>query len=433
MPSGDAGPESAGGEGSHSTRMSARSTTSAVGRSERGCVSARGEPLFPVKEATLKRIDCIVGARPNFVKIAPIMRALRGRDGFAVRLIHTGQHYDVAMNAVFFEELGIPDPDVNLEIGSGTHTEQTARIMLALEPVLASHRPDMLIVVGDVNSTLAATLVASKMLIPVAHVEAGLRSNDRAMPEEVNRLVTDRLCALLLTTERSALDNLLREGARPEQIGFVGNVMIDTLHACLERAVPARRTFDEIGASVMASRAQKSGYGFVTLHRPSNVDDEAQLRRVIEVLFDIGRDIPLLFAVHPRTKAKIEATGLGSLFEDGRLLATPPLSYLRSLGLMREARLVVTDSGGMQEETTALGVPCLTVRDNTERPITIAEGTNTLVGSSPGALREAAADVLANGGKRGRIPELWDGKAAERIADQVGAFLAFRRPSDARG
>ncbi len=365
------------------------------------------------------------------MKIAPIMRALRGREGFASRLIHTGQHYDVVMNAVFFEELGIPDPDVNLEVGSGTQTEQTARVMLALEPVLASERPDMLIVVGDVNSTLAATLVASKMMIPIAHVEAGLRSNDRAMPEEVNRLVTDRLCALLLTTERSAYENLLREGARPEQIGFVGNVMIDTMHACLDRAVPAGQTFDENSASVMASRAQKSGYGFVTLHRPSNVDDEAQLRGVIEVLFDIARDIPLLFAVHPRTKAKIVTAGLARLFEDGRLLATPPLSYLRSLGLMREARFVITDSGGMQEETTALGVPCLTVRDNTERPITIEEGTNTLVGSSPRALREAAAEVLANGGKRGRVPEFWDGKAAERIADHVGAFFDIRQPGSA--
>ncbi|WP_245278135.1 non-hydrolyzing UDP-N-acetylglucosamine 2-epimerase [Methylosinus sp. PW1] len=379
-----------------------------------------------IKEATLKRLDCIVGTRPNFVKIAPIIRALLRREGFAVRLVHTGQHYDVALNAVFFDELGIPDPDVNLEVGSGTHTEQTARIMLALESVLTNDRPDMLIVVGDVNSTLAATLVASKMLIPVAHVEAGLRSNDRAMPEEVNRIVTDSLCDLLLTTERSASDNLLREGARPERIGFVGNVMIDTLHACLERAVPAGRTFDEIGAGVVASRAEKSGYGFVTLHRPSNVDDEAQLRGLIEALCEITHAIPLLFAVHPRTRAKMEAAGLGRLFEDGRLLATPPLSYLRSLGLMREARLVITDSGGIQEETTALGVPCLTVRDNTERPITIAEGTNTLVGTSPAALKEAAADVLVNGGKCGRVPELWDGNAAERIVDHVRTFLAFR-------
>ncbi len=372
-------------------------------------------------------IDCIVGARPNFVKIAPIMRAVRARDGLSARLIHTGQHYDVAMNAVFFDELGIPHPDINLEVGSGTGTEQTARIMLGLEPVLLAHRPDLLLVVGDVNSTVAAALVAAKLQIPLAHVEAGLRSNDRTMPEEINRLVTDRLSDLLFTTERSAIDNLVREGIEPRRITFVGNVMIDTLHACLPRAVPAMTTLIEQGAGADFLAAVRNGYGFVTLHRPSNVDDPSQLRALLGALAEIARDIPLVFAMHPRTKAVIARNGLSEQLAGARILATPPLSYLRAIGLLREARFAITDSGGVQEETTALGVPCLTVRENTERPITIEQGTNTLVGTSPETLVAAAEDILANGGKKGRIPALWDGKAAERIAEEIEAFLIRER------
>jgi UDP-N-acetylglucosamine 2-epimerase (non-hydrolysing) len=370
------------------------------------------------------RIDCVVGARPNFVKIAPILRALRARAGVSARVIHTGQHYDVAMNAVFFDDLDIPAPDTSLEVGSGTGTEQTARIMLALERVLASDRPHMLVVVGDVNSTLAASLVAAKLLIPLAHVEAGLRSNDRTMPEEINRLVTDRLSDLLLTTEKDAAANLIREGVAPDKIHFVGNVMIDTLFACLERAAAPASTLAESGASpafLAATRAQ--GLGFVTLHRPSNVDHPARLAPLIEAIVDISRRLPLVFAMHPRTRGAAESADLMPMLEKGRVLLTPPLGYLKSIGIMRGARLVITDSGGIQEETTALGVPCLTVRENTERPITVIEGTNMLVGTSPQALLAGVHDVLTTGGKRGRIPELWDGRAAERVADRIEAFL----------
>jgi UDP-N-acetylglucosamine 2-epimerase (non-hydrolysing) len=373
----------------------------------------------------LPRIDCIVGARPNFVKIAPIARALDFAD---IRLVHTGQHYDVAMNSVFFEELGIPDPDINLEVGSDSNTSQTARIMMGLETVFTENRPDMVLVVGDVNSTMAAALVAAKLTIPVTHVEAGLRSNDRTMPEEINRLVTDRLSDLLLTADRAAVDQLIAEGAPTDSIHFVGNVMIDTMRACLDRAVPPEATLMEHGADAAFVAAARGGFGLVTLHRPSNVDDEAQLRRLLDVLGELSGDLPLVFAVHPRTMARIEAFGLASR---GRILTTPPLSYLRNLGLMRAARLVITDSGGIQEETTALGVPCLTVRENTERPITVTEGTNVVVGASADGLRRAARETLANGGKRGNVPEFWDGRAAERIAERVHAFLARRTSASA--
>jgi UDP-N-acetylglucosamine 2-epimerase (non-hydrolysing) len=375
------------------------------------------------------RIDCVVGARPNFVKIAPILSVLRARPGLSVRLIHTGQHYDVAMNAVFFDELNIPAPDINLEVGSGTGIEQTARVMLALEPVLTADRPDMLIVVGDVNSTLAASLVSAKLLIPVAHVEAGLRSNDRTMPEEINRLATDRLSDLLLTTEEEAAANLIREGVAPEKIHFVGNVMIDTLYACAERAEAPAATFAESGASpAFLAAAGEQGFGFATLHRPSNVDHPVTLAAIVGAIVDISHKLPLVFAMHPRTRGKIESANLEPMLRKGRILVTPPLSYLKSLGIMREARLVVTDSGGLQDETTALGVPCLTVRDNTERPITIAEGTNTLVGTSPQTLLAAVQEVLTGGGKRGRVPPLWDGRAAQRVADRIEAFLEGQSP-----
>lgn len=368
-------------------------------------------------------VDCIVGARPNFVKIAPILRAIRARDGLSARLIHTGQHYDVAMNAVFFEELGIPQPDINLEVGSGTGSEQTARIMLGLEPVLLAQKPDLLLVVGDVNSTVAAALVAAKLQISLAHVEAGLRSNDRAMPEEINRLVTDRLSDLLFVTERSAIDNLLREGVAPDRVIFVGNVMIDTLHSCLGRAAPARATLSEIAVTPgLAEDALERGFAFVTLHRPSNVDDPDKLEVILAALVRISHHIPLVFPLHPRTRSMIQDAGLDHFMRDARIILAPPLSYLRAIGLMREARFAITDSGGVQEETTALGVPCLTVRENTERPITIEHGTNTLVGS-PDALVAAAELILESGGKKGRIPELWDGKAAERIAEELETYL----------
>lgn len=376
------------------------------------------------QSATLRKIDCIVGARPNFVKIAPIMRAFGAKETFATRLIHTGQHYDVAMNAVFFEELEIPAPDINLEVHSGTSTEQTAHVMLKLEPVLAAARPDLLLVVGDVNSTAAAALVAAKLQIPIAHVEAGMRSYDRAMPEEINRIVTDRLSDILFVTERSAVDNLVKEGIEPSHIKFVGNVMIDTLYSCLARAVPPIETLSKFKAtSDFAVPRLERGFGFVTLHRPSNVDDPHKLNSLLEALGRITLKIPLIFPLHPRTQAVIESAGLDRHLSNSELMIVPPLSYLRAIGLMREAKFVITDSGGVQEETTALGVPCLTVRENTERPITIEHGTNTLVGTSPSALIAAAEKILKNGSKTGRIPELWDGIAAERIASEVDAYF----------
>ena len=376
----------------------------------------------------LRQIDCIVGARPNFVKIAPILRALGSREGFSTRLIHTGQHYDVAMNAVFFEELRIPKPAINLEVGSGTGTEQTAHIMLKLEPVLLALRPDFLLVVGDVNSTVAAALVAAKLQIPLAHIEAGLRSNDRTMPEEINRLVTDRLSDLLFVTERSGIDNLLGEGIEARRIIFVGNVMIDSLHACLKRAMPARATLSDLGAaSGLAAVALKQGFAFVTLHRPSNVDDPSKLESLLAALVAIARKIPLVFPLHPRTRAVIADASLDRLLRGSSIIIAPPLSYLRTIGLIREAKFVITDSGGVQEETTALGVPCLTVRENTERPITIEQGTNTLIGTSPDALVAAAKDVLENGGKKGRVPDLWDGNAAKRIVAEIEAYLSRER------
>lgn len=374
-----------------------------------------------------RTICCIVGARPNFVKIAPIMRALTDCDGLTPQLIHTGQHYDVAMNSIFFDELEIPRPDINLEVGSGSGTEQTARIMLGLEPILSTRPPDMAIVVGDVNSTLAAALVAAKLGIPLAHVEAGLRSGDRSMPEEVNRLVVDRLSDLLFASEQSAIDNLISEGVSPRRIVFVGNVMIDTLRACSTRAAPVRSTLSGAGADpALSEQAAALGFAFVTLHRPSNVDDSERLESLLNALARIARKITLVFALHPRTRAMIESAGLDALLLTSSIIVTPPLSYLRAIGLMKEARFVITDSGGVQEETTALGIPCLTVRDSTERPVTVQQGTNILVGTSIEALASAVDDTLAGGGKRGQIPPMWDGKAAERIVAAIDAHLGGR-------
>lgn len=343
------------------------------------------------------RIDCVAGARPNFVKIAPILRALPAA-GLATRLIHTGQHYDRAMSEVFFAELGIPAPDINLGVGSGSGTTQTAQIMIGLEKVFAEARPDMLLVVGDVNSTLAAALVAAKLLIPTVHVEAGLRSGDWTMPEEVNRVVTDRLSSLLLTTELEAEARLVAEGIARDRIHFVGNVMIDSLVAAVPRAPLAEAIFRDHGATGAFLERAADGFGFATLHRPSNVDDPRRLAGLVEVLAEIADRTPLIFAVHPRTQARIAEHGLGDGLAVPGILTTPPLPYLQAVGVMKAARFVVTDSGGVQEETTALGVPCLTVRDTTERPVTIAEGTNTLVGLSNDALKGAIDDVLKTGG-----------------------------------
>ena len=369
------------------------------------------------------KIVCVVGARPNFMKIAPLMAALVvAPRPLSVRLVHTGQHYDVAMNQRFFEQLGIPTPDLDLEVGSATHAVQTAEIMRRFEPVLEAEQPLAVLVVGDVNSTLACALVAAKKGVAVIHVEAGLRSFDRTMPEEINRVLTDQLSDLLFTTERHALNNLKREGIDPARVHFVGNVMIDTLLASLKQAVPAEQT---LAAAAEPAAFLRQGYGVLTLHRPANVDQPAVLEPLLRVIGEISATLPLVFPLHPRTRAKLDQAGLNRLLNTPQILCLPPLGYLEMLGLMAKARLVLTDSGGIQEETTALGVPCLTLRDNTERPVTVEQGTNTLVGSRPERLRRAVQEVLATGGKAGRVPELWDGHAASRIAAIIAGW-AYR-------
>ena len=363
-----------------------------------------------------KKILCVVGARPNFMKIAPIMRAFNKPDsGITARLLHTGQHYDAEMKSSFFDQLGIPEPDVDLEVGSGSHTLQTAEIMKRFEPELDHWQPDMILVVGDVNSTIACALVAVKKGVPVIHVEAGLRSYDREMPEEINRVLTDQISDLLFITEQHAEANLEREGVDKERIHFVGNVMIDTLLMNRDKAVPARETFERLDNPSLFLESEQ-GYALVTLHRPSNVDDPVALKRLLETLVEVSLQVPIIFPVHPRTRDRIEAAGLEALLQKGRITTLPPLGYLELLGLMESARVVLTDSGGIQEETTALGVPCITLRENTERPITVTEGTNTIVGSDPEKILACFRDVMKTGGKAGRVPELWDGKAAERIA-----------------
>ncbi len=372
-----------------------------------------------------RSILCVVGARPNFMKIAPVMAALkRAIPYFPVRLVHTGQHYDTAMNHQHFDALGLPQPDVNLEVGSASHAVQTAEIMRRFEPVLDKEQPAAVLVVGDVNSTLACALVAVKKGVPVVHVEAGLRSRDRTMPEEINRILTDQISDLLFTTERDARANLLREGIGNDRIHFVGNVMIDTLHHNLKKAVPAARI---LKGMVPADWPSGSGYALLTLHRPSNVDDAATFKALLEGIADLSRSLPVIFPVHPRTLARMHQYGLGRLLDLPSVRQIPPMGYLEMLGLMKDARMVLTDSGGIQEETTALGVPCITLRHNTERPITVAEGTNTLAGNDPARILAACDEILRNGGRAGRIPELWDGKASERIAEVMRVWLGDER------
>ena len=359
------------------------------------------------------RVLTVAGARPNFMKVAPVLRELRARPGFEALLVHTGQHYDSAMSDAFFRDLGIPEPDVNLGVGSGSHAAQTADVLRGIEPVLVDWKPAAVIVVGDVNSTLAATVAAVKLGIPVAHVEAGLRSFDREMPEEINRLLTDSVSRWLFTSEPSGGENLLREGVPAERIHFVGNVMIDSLRANLDRA----RALDVLEPLGLAA----GGYGVLTLHRPSNVDDPEHLARLFAVLEEIHAELPVVFPVHPRTRASI-ADRLGGRVP--RLQTTEPLGYLEFLALLADARLVLTDSGGIQEETTVLGVPCLTLRENTERPVTVSEGTNRIVGNQPDTIRAEARKVLDGNGKRGRIPDRWDGRAAARIIDVLERDLS---------
>ncbi len=364
----------------------------------------------------MQRIVSVVGARPNFMKIAPIVSQLAKPGGdFDQTLVHTGQHYDQTMSQVFFDELGIPKPDINLNVGSGSHIVQTAAVMTAFEPVVESIRPDLVVVVGDVNSTLACALVAAKRGVRLAHVEAGLRSFDRTMPEEINRVLTDQISDLLFTTERAAGDNLAREGVPADRVHFVGNVMIDTLLAHRDKARDLQ----------VASRfgLEPRGYVTMTLHRPSNVDDPKVFERLLIAIAEISKDLPVVFPVHPRTRPVVLASPLAaSLIADTRLRLLDPLGYLDFVGLMDSSAAVLTDSGGTQEETTILQVPCLTVRTTTERPVTITAGTNQLVGTDPAAIIRGWRRVAELPSVP--PPELWDGRAAERIVNVLRQVYA---------
>jgi UDP-N-acetylglucosamine 2-epimerase (non-hydrolysing) len=369
---------------------------------------------------------CVVGARPNYMKMAPLIRAFAARRALpGTVLVHTGQHYDLAMNERLFTDLELPAPDLNLEVGSATHAVQTAEVMRRFEPVVDDLKPGCVIVVGDVNSTLACSLVASKKRTPVVHVEAGLRSFDRDMPEEINRIVTDQIADVLYTTERDAADNLAREGIAAARVQFVGNVMIDSLLQHRPRAVDPAQTLERAGgdAGIVGG---SHGFGVVTLHRPSNVDSPDAFGEALALLCEVAGRVPLVWPVHPRARANIERFGFASMLEGAPITLTEPQGYLEMLGLLANARLVLTDSGGIQEETTALAVPCLTMRENTERPITIAQGTNTLIGRDRARAAQCVDEILRTGGKRGRVPELWDGHAAERIAAHLEGWLAAR-------
>lgn len=377
-----------------------------------------------MNETKMIKIVCVVGARPNFMKIAPIIKQMNSSDNrLEPFLVHTGQHYDEAMKHRFFDQLGIPEPDVDLEVGSGSHAVQTADVMKRFEPVLDEQKPDAILVVGDVNSTIACALVAVKKRVPVIHVEAGLRSGDRAMPEEINRVLTDQISDILYTTERQALDNLLKEGIAKEKVSFVGNVMIDTLLHNVEKAVPVEETLSAIDGGEVALENGK-GFALLTLHRPSNVDSKGSLEPLLKEMRAISEELPIIFPIHPRTSASIKKCGLADLIDSPNIIKLEPLGYLELLGVMSKAKLVLTDSGGIQEETTALGVPCITLRESTERPITVTEGTNIIVGTDVEMIRAAVHEVLVNGGKTGCIPEFWDGDAAKRIVSSIEARLA---------
>jgi UDP-N-acetylglucosamine 2-epimerase (non-hydrolysing) len=359
--------------------------------------------MLPSSSAT--HVLHVVGARPNFMKVAPVVRALEKRAGVEQTLVHTGQHYDANMSDVFFRQLRIPAPDVNLAVGAGSHASQTAEIMTRFEPVVLERDPDLVLVYGDVNSTVAAALVCAKLSVPVGHVEAGLRSFDRSMPEEINRLVTDQLADLLFTPSEDGDVNLLREGIAREKIHRVGNVMIDSLVRLLPEA------------SRCSTNGFPKAYALVTLHRPSNVDDSEVLQKLLRSLLEVSQQLAVVFPAHPRTRRRITEFGLQS--DQLRLL--DPLPYVEFLALLRNAQVVITDSGGIQEETTYLGVPCLTLRDNTERPVTVSMGTNILVGQDENKLRLEISKILNGQAKHGTIPPLWDGHAGERIADVLTA------------
>lgn len=373
----------------------------------------------------MRPVLCVVGARPNFIKMAPILRALAAQQPpVPTILVHTGQHYDASMSERMFIALGLPEPDVNLEVGAafGGHALQTAEVMRRFDPLLDQYQPSCVLVVGDVNSTLACALVARKRGVPLVHVEAGLRSFDRSMPEEINRVLTDQLADRHYTTEQSAADNLVAEGIAPTRVVFAGNVMIDSLAEGLVRASAPRDTLRRFAADATLLEAPM-GWGVVTLHRAANVDQAAVLRALVRVLVEVSQRIPLVFPMHPRTRSQLVAHSLCDLLRGARIAVLPPQDYLEMLGLVRRARLVLTDSGGLQEECTALGVPCLTLRQNTERPVTVEQGTNTLVGQDRRAILRGVDAILSGHGKRGRVPDRWDGHAAERIAADLRQWL----------
>jgi UDP-N-acetylglucosamine 2-epimerase (non-hydrolysing) len=364
------------------------------------------------------KIIVVAGARPNFMKIAPLVHQLKKcSEDVTWKLVHTGQHYDYEMSKVFFNDLELPEPDFFLDAGSGTHAEQTARVILAFEKVCVQEKPDCVVVVGDVNSTMACSITAKKMNIQVAHVEAGLRSRDMTMPEEINRMLTDAIADYLFVTEKSGVDNLKREGRKDEDIFFVGNVMIDTLFYHLDRF----KNNPEPKENPAAGKIKDAFFAVVTLHRPSNVDDRNTLGGILKALVRISEDIAVIFPVHPRTRKNIEVFKLGKILNGSNVQLVPPMPYIEFLSLWKDAFLVLTDSGGLQEETTALGIPCFTIRENTERPITIEEGTNRLVGTTGEGILSAYDELKTTGPRKGRVPKYWDGKAAERILNVLMA------------
>jgi UDP-N-acetylglucosamine 2-epimerase (non-hydrolysing) len=364
------------------------------------------------QEDPMIKIICVAGARPNFMKIAPLIKAFKKKGNFEVLLVHTGQHYDENMSKLFFDDLGIPKPDMNLEVGSASHAVQTAEIMKRFEPVVLEFRPDYVLVVGDVNSTIACGLVAVKLGVKLIHVEAGLRSLDWTMPEEINRILTDRISDLLFVTEQSGIDNLMREGIDSDKVHFVGNVMIDTLMANRERASKSN--------ILNQLKLSPGEYGVITLHRPSNVDDPEKFDHIVSAFEQIQSEVKLVFPIHPRTRNNIKGTELENrLLSMKNFMLTEPIGYLDFLRLMSNAVVVITDSGGIQEETTILGIPCITLRENTERPVTITEGTNQLVKITKEDIVQAYQQIRDKKIKKAKVPKFWDGDAAERIANII--------------